>query len=301
MAEALGRAVRDARQRRCRGLAERAGSEVLPGRQLGRARQLRRRQLGAPLSPDLGHGQGAGAGGVGRHRGAPETLGAGPALAFPRDGLDRRGGARGRLSCYTGRDHPARAGWHVPSAAHNTPCRAGQLRRACREGRHDRGGRDRRQPGDRAARMADRPARPGAAEAVDGFALLRRRRHARRGEQSRRQRDSPVAHVELRRRGAPPQTAARAPRAEADPAAVGLDVGPGRPPLRASAGDAHLRRLCGARAYVRGRAQVLVAGLQLQDRQARARCVRLSAQPPSEGAAGRAVFAKRAARQARAS
>ena len=38
---------------------------LLPGRQLGRARQLRRRQLGAPLSPHLGDRQGAGARRVG--------------------------------------------------------------------------------------------------------------------------------------------------------------------------------------------------------------------------------------------
>ena len=77
-----------------------------------------------------------------------------------------------------------------------------------------------------------------------------------------------------------PTPAAPRPRREADPATLRGDARPRRPPLRPRAGDADLRRVRGAGADVRGRAQVLVADLQLEDRAARARRVRLPAQPP---------------------
>ncbi len=60
-----------------------------------------------------------------------------------------------------------------------------------------------------------------------------------------------------------------------------------------------LRCLRRAGAHVRGRAQVLVADLQLEDRHARAGCVGLAAQPPPARAPPGALPAGRAARQAR--
>ncbi len=127
---------------------------------------------------------------------------------------------------------------------------------------------------------------------------LRRRRAARGGRAPRRQCHPPLADVELRRRRAPPGAPARAPRGQADPAALRRDARPRRPPLRPRSGDADLRRLRRPGAHVRGRAQVLVAGLQLEDRQARAGRLGLPAQPPPARAPPRALPAERAARQA---
>src|SRR6185437_2938925 len=172
-----------------------------------------------------------------------------------------------------------------------------RLRATRGEGGRDRCWRDRRQSGAGPPRMAHRAAGASARETVDGLSLLRRRRTPRRGEPSWRQRDPSVAYVELRRRRAPSQTPARAPWLEADPTALGLDAESGRPSLWARAGDAHVRCLCRTRAHVRGRAQVLVAGVQLQDRQARAGRVRFTAQPASARAPPRAVPAQRAAWQ----
>ncbi len=65
------------------------GVKLLPGRELGRAGQLRRRQFRAALPPHVGHRQGARAGGVGRDRVPPAPPRARPALQNACGGVAR--------------------------------------------------------------------------------------------------------------------------------------------------------------------------------------------------------------------
>src|SRR2546423_324344 len=108
----------------------------------------------------------------------------------------------------------------------------------------------------------------------------------------------PLAHVELRGRRTAPAAAPPAARAEADPAALRAGARPDRPSVRPRRADPDLRRPLRARAHVRGRPQVLLDDLQLEDRAARARRVRLAAQPVDPREEPRPVPAVDPARQA---
>ena len=103
VAAPLGRAVRHPRARRRRWLAARAGRALLPRGQLGRAGQLRRRQLRPPLPPHVGHRQGAGRGGVGWDRARPAARGAGGALPRARQQPAGRGGSAWSAARWRGR------------------------------------------------------------------------------------------------------------------------------------------------------------------------------------------------------
>ena len=258
MAAPLGGAVRDTRTRRRRQMAEVDRRQVLPRRELGGARRLRRRQLGAALPPHVGRRQATGRRQLGGDRSSPAPL-------LPRPAPAHEGDAPGG-----GRRQGGRA------------ARRARRRRRQHRDRGERGGRRRRrsgrQPRPRAQGVARQP-RLAARAHPHGLALLRRRRDARRGEAHRRERHPHRPNVELRRRRPPPRAEAPAARAEADPSALGCDARPDRPPLRPRPGDADVRRLLRARAHVRGRPQVLVARLQLEDRRPRAGCVRRRAQP----------------------
>src|SRR5205807_5568480 len=120
------------------------------------------------------------------------------------------------------------------------------------------------------------------------------------GAADRRQRDPPLADVELRGRGPPPAPAAPRSRAEADPSTLRARARSHRPPVRAGRTNPHLRRLPRARADVRGRARLLLDDLQLADRAPRARRLRIRAQPEHPREAPRALPALDPARQAHA-
>ncbi len=170
LASTLGRAVRDAGARRCRRLAARARREVLSGRQLGRARQLRRRQLGAALPFDMGNRQGACASRMERDRGPSAPLRARSASALPSHWADVEEGRA--VGCRVTAEHTAsRARGGVPrtGAQHSGATSRGTwartsrttptIRGPCRQGCCDRRRRDRRQPRSGPPRMAHRATR----------------------------------------------------------------------------------------------------------------------------------------------
>src|SRR5205807_5877593 len=132
----------------------------------------------------------------------------------------------------------------------------------------------------------------------DGLALLRRWRDACRGRAARWQCHPSRANVELRRRGAAPEPEKAASWAEADPAALRTGARSDRPSIRADSADSDLRRLLRARADVRGRAQVLLDDLQLEDRAPRAGRLGFRAQPRDPREAPGPLSGERPARQA---
>jgi glycine/D-amino acid oxidase-like deaminating enzyme len=137
--------------------AERDRREVLPGRQLGRARQLRRRQLGAALSPHLGHRQGSGAGRLGCDRDPPAPWRARVAPALACYEPDLRGRSHRRLSRER---RTGRRNGRPRKRRQTLLCRRGLWRSGRLRGASNEGGRDCRrwyrwQPRSDPPRMAD--------------------------------------------------------------------------------------------------------------------------------------------------
>src|SRR5207302_4072757 len=104
--------------------------------------------------------------------------------------------------------------------------------------------------------------------------------------------------VELRRRGAPSEAAPPPSWTEADPPTLRSGARPDGQALRPDPADADVRRLLRASADVRGPPRLLLDDLQLEDRAAGARCLRLRAQSPDPREATGQVPALGPARQA---